>query len=118
MPPKRHHYFLGSFSVMARACGHRGRKWTQARFCVLLPVQGIGANVILCAVGVLLVLGSLLPFLRAFIVGAVNLPAFYPWHVLGAFCALSSLPVFQGGYIPRESVFTHAHAYAHMYVFF
>ena len=62
-------------------------------FCVLLPVQGIRANIILCAVGVLVILCSLLLFLRVFVGGAVNLPAFYPWPALGAFCALFSLSV-------------------------
>ncbi len=40
MPPKRHRYFYGAFPVMARACGHQGRKLNQARF--FIPVAGAG----------------------------------------------------------------------------
>ena len=44
MCPNCVHPFSRAFPVMARACGHQGRKLTQARFCVLLPVQGIGGK--------------------------------------------------------------------------
>ena len=41
MPPKRHRYFYGAFPVMARACGHQGRKLNQARF--FIPVAGVAS---------------------------------------------------------------------------
>ena len=110
MPPKRHRYFFRVFPSNGAGLRASGQKMDSSAF--LCPVARVGhrENIFFCAVGVRRFLGSLLSFLRAFVGKMVNLPAFHPWRVLGAFCALFSLPVFQWSILPRESVLTHAHA--------
>lgn len=62
--------------VVARAAAIRGRKWPQVRFCACCRCSIIGGKCHFACICPFLVIGSLLPFLRAFVGGVVTWLAF------------------------------------------